>query len=308
MTIVITGGSGFVGTKLSKKLLDKGYTVIVVDLHAPTFTNEKLFFIPCDLTKSIIPFGVLEHADAVVNLSGAPISQKWNEEVQKVIYDSRIESTKHVVQSFESTHARPGVLVNASAIGFYGETGESISDEKTPAGKGFLAKVVTDWETEANKASAFGVRVVLVRTAPVLGLGGMLALYTQTARFGFLLGLQKDFMLSWIHIEDLVDAYIFAIETSTVQGIINAAAPETTTYKKLMLALSHTIHRRAFFFIPKKIALYVFGVDGYEELTVNQLAKPSRLLDKGFVFTYPTLQSALTQIYPVVQKNHEKSR
>ena len=126
----------------------------------------------------------------------------------------------------------------------------------------------------------------------------MLALYTQTARFGFLLGLKKDFGLSWIHIDDLVATYIFAIETSTVQGAINAVAPEGSTYKKIMHELGVLLHRKVFFFIPKRLALYVFGADGYDELTTSQLATPARLLDKGFSFRYPDLVSALTQIYP----------
>ncbi len=302
MTIIITGGSGFVGGVLAKALLARGDTVIVVDLFAPKFTNEKLFFIPCDLSRQTIPFGVLEHADAVVNLCGAPISQKWTEETKAVIYDSRILSTRNVVTSLEQTKARPAVFVCASAIGFYGDTGEAVADEKSPAGTGFLAKVVEDWEEEAQKASALGVRVVSVRTAPVLGKGGMLALYTQTARFGFLLGLKKDFGLSWIHIEDLIATYIFAIETSTVQGAINAVAPEPSTYKKIMHELGVVLHRKVFFFIPKRLALYVFGKDGYDELTTSQLAAPARLLDKGFTFAYPTLTSALAQIYPPKKK------
>lgn len=298
MTIIITGGSGFVGGMLAKALLARGDTVIVVDLFAPKFTNEKLFFIPCDLSKQTIPFGVLEHADAVVNLCGAPISQKWTEETKAVIYDSRILSTRNVVVSLEQTKARPAVFVCASAIGFYGDTGESVADEKSPAGTGFLVRVVEDWEEEAQKANTLGVRVVSVRTAPVLGRAGMLALYTQTARFGFLLGLKKDFGLSWIHIHDLVASYIFAIETSTVQGAINAVAPEGSTYKKIMKELGVILHRKVFLLLPKRLALYVFGADGYNELTTNQLAEPARLLDKGFSFMYPTLTSALIQIYP----------
>ncbi len=293
MTIVLTGGSGFIGTQLAKKLLALGDTVIVVDRFPPVFTHAQLFFIQCDITTQQLPFNVLEHTDAVINLVGEPINKKWTLEKMKAIRDSRIISTRHIVESMQGATSRPSILINASAVGFYGERGGEELTERSPQGSGFLADVVAAWEAEAHKAESFGTRVVCIRTAPVVGHGGMIAQLRRSARFGFLLKLsKKDFWQPWIHEDDIVNTYLFALQTSTLQGFVNAAAPQQVMHTTFMQMLGQAIHRRVLGTIPKFIAKALFG-DFMSELTRSQRVSSQLLIDKGFVFTHPTLPEAL---------------
>ncbi len=294
MTIVLTGGSGFIGTQLSRKLLALGDTVIVVDRSAPTFTHERLFYIASDITTQQLPFNVLEHTDAIINLVGASISKKWTPSYKKLIRDSRIISTKHVVESMYAATSRPAILINASAVGYYGERGEEELTEKSLKGTGYLSDVVSEWETEAHKAEAFGTRVVCIRTAPVVGHGGMIAEMRKSARFGFLLALtKKDFWQPWIHEDDIVNAYLFALQTSTVQGAINAAAPEIVTHTTFMKTLGQVTHRRVIGALPVWLKRMLFG-DLTVGLTQSQRVLPQLIMDKGFIFTYPTVLAAMT--------------
>lgn len=297
MNIVITGGSGFIGTQLSKKLVNTGHTVIVVDIVPPRFTHEQLFFIKADITSGPLPYGVLEKVDAVINLAGKSISGKWTKELKEEIEKSRIESTKHIIEGIKNSTNKPSCFICASAIGFYGDTGGETVDEQSPKGEGFLSDVVAHWEAVAREAGDYGIRVVCVRTAPVLGHGGILSELLKTAKFGFLMKLRKkDFWMSWIHEDDIINTYIFALETKTVQGVFNASAPEIVTHSDFMRQLSKTIHRKVLGAVPEFIAKRMFG-EFFEEITRSQKVAPKRLLDKGFEFSYPTLSSALNQIF-----------
>lgn len=296
MTIVITGGSGFIGSQLSRRLLALGHTVVVVDMVPPSFTHEQLFFISCDITGSALPYGILEKADAVINLAGKSIFGKWTPKLKQQIQESRIKSTKHIVEGIIAATSKPSCFICASAVGFYGDTGSEVVDEQGAQGSGFLADVVSQWEGVAREATEYGVRVVCVRTAPVLGHGGMLPQLTKTAKLGFLTKLKKqDFWMSWIHEEDIVNTYLFALETTTVQGVFNASAPEQVPHSTFMKSIGKGLRRRVVGYIPKFIAKKMFG-EFFDEITKSQRVAPKRLLDKGFVFSYPTLDSALKQI------------
>lgn len=297
MTIVIAGGSGYIGTQLSKKLLSLGHRVVVIDVHAPRFTHSELFFIQCDISAQALPYDVLEKTDAVINLAGRTIATRWTKKVMEEIRTSRIESTKHIVETIKNTKNKPTCFICASAIGFYGDTSDVECDEKCSQGQGFLADVVSEWETTAREATEYGVRTVCVRTAPVLGHGGFLSELTKSARFGFLVKLQrKDFWMSWIHEDDIVATYIFALETTTVQGVFNAAAPEALPHSVFMKTLGKAINRRVIGALPGFFAKKLFG-SFFDEITKSQRTTPKRLLDKGFSFSYPTLKEALNAIY-----------
>lgn len=293
MTIVLTGGSGFIGTQLAKKLLALGDTVVVVDIRPPVFTHQQLFYIQCDITRQQLPFNVLEHTDAVINLAGAPIAAKWTSSYKQEIYDSRIISTRHIVESMRMATSRPSILINASAVGYYGERGTEELVERSPKGVGFLADVVSDWEKEAQKAEDFGTRVVCIRTAPVVGHGGMLAQMRSTAKFGFLTKIAKhDFVQAWVHEEDIVNAYLFALQTSTLQGPVNVAAPEVVTHHTFVNTLAKVLKKRVLGTLPTWIVRFRYG-ELLSELTKSQQVSPKLLIDKGFMFTHPTLESAL---------------
>lgn len=297
MTIVLAGGSGFIGTSLTKALIAKGYTVIVIDIRSPRFTDKNLFFIQCDLSMQALPYNVLEKTDAVINLTGAPISQKWTSSYKNIIKESRIRSTQTLVEALVVAQSRPTTFINASAIGYYGDTGELVVDEQGSKGTGFLSDVVALWEQEAIKAESASVRTVLIRTAPVIGQGGMLASLMKTVKFGFLLRLsKKDFWMSWIHEDDIVAVYLFALETTTLQGVVNACAPDRIHHHMFMQMLGKSVHRKVLGVVPPFIAKRLFG-ELFDELTKSQQVQPRRLIDKGFTFTHPTLSGAFHTIF-----------
>lgn len=296
MTIVVAGGSGFIGKNLIESLLSEGNTVVVVDRVAPFLTHPKLFFIQCDVAQQSLPYNILEHTDAVINLVGEPINGKWTEEKKGRIRSSRINSTNHIVESIANTKSRPGVFICASAIGFYGDTGESVVDETGAPGDDFLASVVSEWEASARTAIEYGVRVVCVRTAPVLGHGGILKAILQTAPFGFLLNTTKhNPWFSWIHMKDVVGVYRFALQTSTLQGVVNAATPAPIQFHDMMKIIAQTLHRPIIGTIPRFVLKMLYG-EMAKELSKSSRVVPRRLLDKGFVFQYSTMESALLAI------------
>ena len=305
MTIVVAGGSGFIGTMLSKRLLDQGHTVVVVATTPPSFTHENLFFIQTDVANSPLPYNILEHTDAVINLVGTPINKKWTPEYKKIIRDSRVKSTDSIVASIAAAKSRPAVFICASATGFYGDTGEVAVDEQTPVGKGFLSEVVAEWEAAARKATEYGVRVVCVRTSPVIGQGGMMAPFKRAANWGVIPRMtKKDPWFSWIAAIDIVNVYLFALETSTLQGVVNATAPEPIHYNTFLQTLKAVWKHRMMVTVPAWIGHKLFA-DGYEELFFNSRTVPKRLLDKGFEFVYPTIESAV--LPAVTTLPHEKN-
>lgn len=296
MTIVITGGSGYIGSKLTEKLLNEGHMVIVIDVVPPRINHKKLFFIQCDLSKQKLPFNVLEQTDAIVNLVGKNVSTKWNDKVKKEIFDSRINSIRHIVESMREATNRPNILINASAVGFYGDQGDREITEKSDKGEGFLSDVVEVWEKEAFVAEDFGTRVVCVRTAPVLGVSGLLSELKKTAKLGFISKLSNnDFWQPWIHEEDIVSVYAFAIETTTLQGIVNAVSPNHIKHSDFIDTIANVLHKKVFGSIPKIISKIVLG-ESVDEFTKSQKASPQRLLDKGFVFSHPELEEAIRSL------------
>ncbi len=295
MTIVVTGGSGYIGTLLTKQLLNQNHTVIVVDRSAPRFTHKKLYFIAGDLSTAPLPYNSLERTDAVINLAGSSIFRRWTPVVQEDIRASRINSTQSIVESIASATSRPPVFICASATGFYGET-EEVIDEKGVVGNGFLASVVHEWETTAHQAAQYGVRVVSIRTAPVIGKGGIIAALTTGHTLRTIARItKKNFLLPWIHEKDIVKAYLFALETSTLQGVVNACAPNPVRYQSLMKLLARKYKSILVGTIPSWIMKRMLG-GLFDEITYSTNIIPQRLLDKGFIFTHNTIESALDDL------------
>jgi uncharacterized protein len=296
MTIVVTGGSGFIGTTLTKALLGFGHTVVVVAKKAPPFTHEHLYFINGDLATQSLPYNILERTDAVIHLVGRTMFRKWNDEVKEEIRQSRVESTKRIVESIAATTNRPPVFICASSTAFYGDTGEETVDENSPKGQGFLPDMVEEWEAAAKGASEYGVRVVCLRTAPVIGQGGLLSLIRKVAKYGFIWKLKKEpYTFSWIHENDIVNAYLFALETNTLQGVVNAVAPEQVTEETFIRTVAKILKRKYLGTMPRALSTFLYG-ELYNEITKNSRVAPKRLLDKGFEFQYPTIDAALLAI------------
>lgn len=295
MTIVVAGGAGFIGRNLTDRLLTEGHTVVVIDKVAPARTHPKLFFIQCDVATQPLPYNILEHTDAVINLVGESVVGKWTPEKMDLIRQSRVQSTIHIVESIAMTKSRPGVFICASAIGLYGDTAQEVVDEQGLPGNDFLATVVMEWEDAARGAVEYGVRVVCVRTAPVIGNGGLLAMILATKPFGFLFSTTKtNPWFSWIHSTDVVSVYVFALETTTLQGVVNASAQTPVRFSEFMKTLARIVKRPVIGVIPSWILRVLYG-SMVGEFDKNSQVVPRRLLDKGFVFQYQTIEEALVE-------------
>lgn len=292
MKIIITGGSGFIGTALTQKLLQQNHEVCVLDRMPPKITNPKLTHITTDFSPGTVPNEVCD-ADAIIHLAGASIFSKWTQEHKHAILQSRVEPIKEMLALCTAQGRAPKVFVSASAIGWYGYTHE-VRDEASLHGSGFLAEVCSAWEQEAHTFEQVGSRVVSVRTAIVLGPGGGMM---KSALPPFKLGLggtfgKGDQWFSWIHIDDLVSVYIQALTDATISGPINAAAPEPVTSAQFTKTLATVLHRPALFRIPAfalKLALGEFAT----AVLGSQRIIPAKLQQLGFVYAYPTLKGAL---------------
>ena len=238
----------------------------------------------------------LAGAEAVVHLAGEPIFGGLPTAARRSrIERSRVESTRRLVARLASLNPteRPRTLVCASAVGFYGDRGEEILDESSAAGTGFLAEVCRDWEAEARRASAADVRVVCIRIGVVLSReGGALALMRRPFSMGLggRLGSGRQFF-PWIHLDDLVDVFVWALE-SAAEGVVNAVAPEETRNIELTRALGKALNRPTLLPVPSFVLGLALGFLS-DELIGSRRVRPAKLESAEFQFRHPTLESAL---------------
>ena len=290
MNIGITGASGFVGSAMAKAANQHGHRVIgysrTPGRALPCCQENRAF----DSTGQIDLGG----CQAVIHLAGENVFGLWTAEKKRRILESRRDGTRRLVDAILASPAPPQVLVSASAIGFYGETGERETDETAPPGEGFLAEVSQIWENEAQRAAEKGVRVVLLRIAIVLGEGGG-AMGTMLPAFklglGGKIGDGRQWM-SWIHREDLCELAMFAVENPHVAGPLNASAPEPVRNAEFTQALARAVHRPAFFTVPGFLLKAGLGEFSRELLDSKRII-PARPLALGFQFRYPKLGEAL---------------
>lgn len=294
--VVVVGGSGFVGTKLSQALLDRNYLVHIVDIIEPRIKHERVSFTKSNVVQSI-PKESLHDAFAVIHLAGQPIFGKWNTVFMKGIRDSRIRSTHNLVATISELLHKPKVLVCASAVGYYGDSGSQLLQEYDEHGSDFLARVCVDWESTARQAESYGVRVVTLRTAHVLGAGGVLSQMEKPFTFfvggWFGTGLQ---WFPWVHIDDLVSMYIFAIENEQMSGPYNTAARELVTLRMFSETLGKVLGRKAWLPVPLFLVQLVLGKFA-QVFSVSQKVSSEKLSNEGFVWRYGKLEEALKDIY-----------
>lgn len=236
---------------------------------------------------------------AVINLAGEPIDQRWNDRNRARFHESRIGVTRRIVEALRELPAgqRPAVLVNASAVGIYGDRGDEVLDESAAPGSGYLADLCREWEDAANEARSLGVRVVTPRIGIVLGRGGAafqkLLLVFKTG-LGGKLGSGRQWM-PWIHLDDLRAALIHALRTDTLEGPVNCSAPAPVRNLDFTRQLAAALHRPAIFAVPGIALKVVLGGFG-SALLAGQNTRPAALRASGFRFIHPTLESALTEL------------
>ncbi|HEX4228987.1 MAG TPA: TIGR01777 family oxidoreductase [Bryobacteraceae bacterium] len=296
MNYLITGATGFLGTNLVNALLAAGNEVNYLGRKRSTRLDSRAAYF-CWQPGEVPPLDSMPRLDAVVNLAGEPIAQRWSAEVKRRIRDSRIQLTRQLVEALGRLKHKPSVLVNASAVGYYGDRGDEILIESSAPGSGFLAELCVDWEREALRATEYGLRVSSVRTGVVLGRGGG-ALQRMLPPFRWGLGGQfgngRQWM-PWIHVRDLIRLFIFAAETNRITGPINGGAPEPVRNADLTRALARALHRPALFALPRFALRAALG-EMAEFLFASARMVPRAAEDAGFQFEFRELSAALRDL------------
>lgn len=294
MNIVIAGASGFVGSYLSTRLLESGHRItgLGTSLNHPFEGREGFRWIAADTTKKGDWQETLHDADVIINLTGRTIFKYWTKKYKSEIHDSRILTTRHLVEAMGNR--KDLLLLSTSAIGYYGHRGDDLLDETQGPGDDFLAGIAVDWEKEALTAEEKGVRVALMRFGVVLGRNGG-ALSKMVPAFNFFAGgpLGSGHQwFPWIHMEDLVNAVYFIMENSAVKGAVNFNAPGVIRQKYFAKALGKTLVRPAVVPAPAVFMRLLMGEMG-NTLLSSQRAVPEKLLSAGFNFNFPDVDAAL---------------
>ncbi|MBT9164819.1 MAG: Epimerase family protein [candidate division WS2 bacterium] len=230
------------------------------------------------------------------HLAGKNIFGRLNKRVKQEIYQNRVMGTKNLVNTLSMLQQKPKVLVSASAVGYYGDRGEEDLYEDSGPGGDFLSEVCVNWEKEAQEAEKFGIRTVQIRTAPVLGPGGLLSKILPLYKWGLggPLGHGQQWF-PWIHIEDIVGIYTFVIERETIKGPVNSCSLEIVRNEEFSKILVGVLGRPAFLKVPKFALKLVLGELG-REILASQKVQPRKLLQNDFSFKFPDLKSALENI------------
>jgi uncharacterized protein (TIGR01777 family) len=295
---LVTGGTGFIGNALCAVLIKSGFRIYVL-----TRAKQKLLSNNNNITyittlNELSDIGI----DVIINFAGETISKRWTKRVKQNIYDSRILTTRYIVDYIRSCAKRPSLLISGSASGYYGTDPEKVFDEETyicDKNVGFSQHLCKSWEEEAGHAEELGVRVVLLRIGPVLEKdGGMLRklLPSFYCGLGSTIGNGTQ-SLSWIDRDDLIDLIIFIISNDKICGPINATSPNPITNEQFSSILAKTIRRPHLFQIPAFIFQTIFGQMADEIMLQGQKLLPKKALDNGFEFHYPTIEKSLQKIF-----------
>jgi uncharacterized protein len=292
MRVAITGGSGYMGTALRQRLVADGHEAFAVR-RGPASDPAAQW----DPAGGWVRPGAFEGVDAVVHLSGTSIGAKrWTASRRAELRASRIDSTRALVDHLGTLRERPRVLISMSAIGYYQQAGATELREDGPRGQGFLADLVADWEAEAMRASALGIRTVTPRMGPTIARDSELM---QRLLLPFRLGLGGPLgsgrqWFSWISTEDAVGGLAFMLEHEELSGPVNLVAPGAVTNLEFTRALGRVLHRPTVFPVPAPALRLVFGSALTNEAVLSdQRVVPARLLEAGYRFAFPRIEAAL---------------
>ncbi|MDD5303790.1 MAG: TIGR01777 family oxidoreductase [Elusimicrobia bacterium] len=301
MKAVLAGGTGFIGSALIEALLERGDQVTLLTRDLPAAQRRWDGKVDAKLWNGRDPgpwVMTLDGADAAINLSGESVAGgRWTPERKLALIKSRVDSTRALVAAIEAAKERPLVLVNASAVGFYGIRPEGESAEDAPRGTDFLAALCGQWERDAREAEKLEVRTVMARFGVVLGTkGGALAKMLPPFKLGVggpLGGGRQPF--PWIHVDDAVGAILFAVDNAKLTGPMNVTAPEARTNAEFTKALGRALHRPVFLPAPAFALRLALG-EMSSLLLGGQRAAPRKLLEAGYEFRHPELDGALASL------------
>ncbi|HAC63359.1 MAG TPA: TIGR01777 family protein [Cyanothece sp. UBA12306] len=307
MKIAITGATGFVGSRLGEKLATEGHQLLILTRNpqkaqriyrASAFPNlEIVVYQP---TKSGDWQKVISGCDGVVNLAGEPIAERWTPEHKKAILESRQLGTRKIVEAICQAKIKPSVLINASAVGYYGTSETKIFEENSLPGDDFLAEVCQAWEAEAKQVEEANTRLVILRIGIVLGNGGALAKMIPPFKLfaGGPLGNGRQWF-SWIHREDLVNLISESLQRQDMKGTFNATSPNPVRMAKLCQTLGEIMHRPSWLPVPD-FALEVLLGESAKVVLEGQQVLPHKTESVGFKYKYPRLKEALANIIPQI--------
>ena len=291
--IAITGSSGLIGSALVRALESRGDAVLHVVRRAARDANE----LSWNPETGAIEAAKLNGVDAVVNLAGENLAQRWTDSAKRRIYDSRVKGTALLARTIAALDRQPSVLLSGSAVGIYGDRADVVLDESSGSGTGFLADVCRAWEGATSVASNAGIRVAHLRTGLVLaGSGGLLEKMLMPFRFGVggKLGSGRQWM-SWIALDDHVSAMVFLLDAA-LSGAVNLTAPNPVTNSEFTKVLAHVLGRPSFVTVPRFALELAMGEMARETALVSQRAMPKRLLEAGFTFQQPSIEGALRSV------------
>lgn len=304
MKVAIAGATGFVGSRLVERLQVEGITVLVLTRN--TTYAQKVFPPTAFPNVEIVAYtptapggwqSAISGCDGVVNLAGESIAEgRWTPERKQEILNSRKLATQNIVDAIANAHPKPSVLVNASAIGYYGTSETATFDETSSPGHDFLAQVCQAWEAEATKVTNVGVRLVILRLGIVLGNGGALGkMITPFKLFaGGPLGSGQQWF-SWIDLDDIVNLIFLALTKPEMQGVYNATAPHPVRMAQLTQTMGQVMNRPSWLPVPA-FALEALLGDGAMVVLEGQQVLPKRTLESGYKYKYPNLEPALVKI------------
>ncbi len=294
MRILVSGSTGLIGSPLVERLQSEGHKVVRLIRRGTAPGGSDM--IEYDLEENTIDAGRLEHADAVIHLAGENVATgRWSSELKQEIYRSRVASTQLLAETIQGLEAKPKVFMCASAIGYYGGRGDEFVDEDSPVGDDFLARVCQDWEAAAESVADAGVRTVRMRIGVVLSPeGGALGKLLPPFRLGGggVIGSGDQYM-SWIDRTDLLNAMMHILHGEEIHGALNLVSPAPVTNRHFTKTLGTVLERPTVVPLPASIVKLTFGEMGESLLLSSIRAVPKRLLDSGFVFSYPDLYDAL---------------
>jgi uncharacterized protein len=297
MDYLITGASGFLGTKLVDVLLAAGHGVNYLGRKRSARLDSRAAYF-CWQPGQAPPLETMPRLDVVVNLAGEPVAQRWSESAKRAIRDSRVLGTRNLVEGLGASEPRPRTLVSSSAIGYYGAHGEEPLDEDAPAGLDFLAEVCVEWERESSRAAALGMRVVQVRTGVVLDRGGgALAKMLTPFKLGLggKVGSGRQYW-SWVAIDDVIGAIHHALVTDSLSGPVNVVSPNPITNQEFTNTLGHVLKRPTIFPLPAFMARLLVGEMADDLLLASARVVPRKLDETGYQFRFRELEPAFLHL------------
>ena len=294
MKILIAGSSGIIGTALVERLKQERHEVSRLVRRSPVSADE----IQWDPDAGAIDEARMEGTEAVIHLGGASIAgRRWNDAYKQEIRDSRVNSTRLLSEALARMPQKPDVFLCASALGYYGERGDELLTESSPRGNGFLPDITAEWEAATSSASEAGIRVCNMRIGVVLSKAGELPrslLLPFKLGLGGKLGSGRQYM-SWIHIDDVVDAFTHALNTPSMHGPLNVSAPNPVTNAEFTRALARVLSRPALFTVPTFALRIVMGELAEFALASSRM-QPERLQESGFSFEWQHIEPALRDL------------